>query len=173
MDGYYIYKNDSPILPLASGGDFAVLHTFGGRVAGDVGEHVKYRTEGAVQVGNKNNQEVAAFALNDQVSYHFKDSMKNQVRLSYEYLPGMIGTQQAKMSNSIFYGDDGRNGVKFLSVPTSRKPAQPKLPTIIVSALATESISLPSSPLGQITMFYMPTKRTQPVLLLMLQPTLA
>jgi len=85
VEAYYIYKDNDKV---AATGNDAVLHTFGMRIAGGVGENWKYRLELAPQVGRKNSTHVCAFGLNSQVAYFFKDRMNSHARVGYEYRSG-------------------------------------------------------------------------------------
>jgi hypothetical protein len=95
VDGYFMYKHDRS--PLTAAGVRSDIYTLGGRLSGMVGEndHWKYRVEGAVQVGRKQElrlgpafNSIRAFGLNSQIAYLFKDKLNNQVRMEYEYLSG-------------------------------------------------------------------------------------
>ncbi len=96
LDGYYIYKTTDPYrdpftgpnqgLPVS--GYTSDIHTIGSRVVWDITEHIKYRVEGAYQFGERNGVDVSAGGMNSELSYNFKDSLKNQVRFTYEYLSG-------------------------------------------------------------------------------------
>ncbi|KPK86230.1 MAG: hypothetical protein AMJ81_01865 [Phycisphaerae bacterium SM23_33] len=98
IDGYFIYKHDEQDLgsepgdigPLAPWqvGTNADIFTFGARVAGDVGEHWKYRAEFAQEFGDKNGRDLCAFGFNSQVSYFLRDNWNNNFRVGYEYLSG-------------------------------------------------------------------------------------
>ena len=112
LDGYFIYKHDTRLndAPEATFGDNADLYTVGGRLSGLFEDHWKYSVEGAYQFGQKQDPElngqtgsnpllapsaqttgfrdVSAFGLNGQLSYLFKDEMKDQLSLSFEFLSG-------------------------------------------------------------------------------------
>jgi hypothetical protein len=112
MEGYYIYKKDSRIdtlsgVPLdrdrwpAIWSKEAEISTIGGALSGNLfgSEHWKYRTEGAVQFGEKEGinpltnartgvHKLMAFGANNKLEYHFNDPKKNRVRLTYEYRSG-------------------------------------------------------------------------------------
>ena len=96
IDGYFIYKHDDKVIgglpndhvaPWQAGTD-ADIYTFGGRVAGGVGDHWKYRAEMAGQFGNKDGRTLCAQGFNSLLSYFFKDAINNNVRVGYEYLSG-------------------------------------------------------------------------------------
>lgn len=115
LEGYYIYKKDSRIdTPTGTPADRdpwpgiwsknAEIHTIGGALSGKFfgSEHWKYRTEGAIQFGEKEgiNQtnpnvnvrngmhNLMAFGANNKLEYHFNDAMKNRIRFTYEYRSG-------------------------------------------------------------------------------------
>lgn len=103
VDGYFIYKHDTRIhdIPIANPlGDDADLFTIGARLSGDIGEHWRYRAEGAYQFGDKSDPslqtafkskdrlDVSAFGVNSRLSYLFKDPLNNQLHMSYEFLSG-------------------------------------------------------------------------------------
>jgi hypothetical protein len=100
LDGYVIFKQTEQE---AKNGYDSKLFTMGARVAGDVGEHWKYRSELAFQIGDKTDpilhdaysavngvteRDVFATGFNNRVSYLFKDPRNSQLRISYEYLTG-------------------------------------------------------------------------------------
>jgi len=108
---YFIYKQDQRAMgnsanPTPPGGDNADIFTLGGRVSGLIRDHWKYSVEGAYQFGHKQDgaindsaaaanaavkkdyRSISAFGFNSKASYLFKDSLNNQVSLSYEYLSG-------------------------------------------------------------------------------------
>lgn len=85
LDGYFIGKHDHAVLANGDNGD---IYTFGGRVVRDWTDHISTRVEEAGQFGHKNGQSVCALGLNSRATYFFRDPLKNQLRLSYEYLSG-------------------------------------------------------------------------------------
>ena len=96
IDGYFIYKRDNAEFNF---GDNANLYTFGAKVSGDLSDHWRYSAEGAYQFGNKQsvlnaalapgaNRDVSAWAVNSKLIYQVKDDLKNQFRMSCEYLTG-------------------------------------------------------------------------------------
>jgi hypothetical protein len=117
MDGYFIYKQDTRVttpppgatssangLGTYANGDNANIYTVGGRVSGPLDDHWKYSAEGAYQFGRKqdpnlkhsdagaaaaaNYHDLNAFGVNSRLSYLFKDELKNQVFLAFEFLSG-------------------------------------------------------------------------------------
>jgi hypothetical protein len=111
LDAYFIYKNDTRLNdpPPASFGDNANIYTVGGRVSGLLKEHWKYSAEGAYQFGEKQDPELNqggnnpvlapgaqttgyrnlnAFGVQSKVTYLFKDQLKDQLSLSFEFLSG-------------------------------------------------------------------------------------
>jgi hypothetical protein len=94
IDGYFIYKHDDRQLV---NGDDSDLYTLGGRVARELSPHWKGRGEGAYQFGHRLNPvvypdatsgAVSAWAFLGRVSYLFGDSMKNQLRFTFEHESG-------------------------------------------------------------------------------------
>ena len=85
ISGYYMYKENH--LRLRNGDD-GHIHTFGGRVAGDITERWKYRAEGAHQFGLRNDRYLRAFGFNSAATYLVKDAWKHQIRGTYEFLSG-------------------------------------------------------------------------------------
>jgi hypothetical protein len=96
VNGYYMYKAAQAV---ASNGDDEHIHTFGARVAGDISDHWKYRAEGATQFGTRNDKVQRAFGFNSRLTYLTKDSVDDQLRVSFEYLsgddPSTHGTNEA------------------------------------------------------------------------------
>jgi hypothetical protein len=90
INGYYMYKDEQRVTGYTSvaNSDDGYIHTFGGRMKGDLDDHWQYRVEGAHQFGEKNNRALRAFGANTQLAYLFKDKLKNQLRLFYEYESG-------------------------------------------------------------------------------------
>jgi len=85
ISGYYMYKENDRVLRT---GDDGHIHTFGGRVAGDLSDRWKYRAEGAHQFGLRNDQYLRAFGFNSAATYLVKDAWKHQIRGTYEFLSG-------------------------------------------------------------------------------------
>jgi hypothetical protein len=105
IDGYFIYKRDryQTIPQKGSGavtksGDDADIYTFGNRIAGDITDNWKYRTDIAGQFGHISGQSICALGSNDQISYNFNDKYKNQLFWDYEFEsgddPGTKGTNE-------------------------------------------------------------------------------
>jgi Alginate export len=102
VDGYFIYKHDTGFSEPAGQrlfdfGDDADIYTVGGRLSGELQDHWKYSAEGAYQFGQKHERDgtlgpgfrdIRALGVNSKVSYLFKDSLNDQVSLSYEFLSG-------------------------------------------------------------------------------------
>ena len=87
INGYYMYKDEDRVRGIANS-DQAYIDTMGGRVKADLDDHWQARFEGAHQFGEKNGRNLRAFGANSQLAYFFRDPMKNQVRLFYEYASG-------------------------------------------------------------------------------------
>ena len=85
ISGYYMYKENDRRL---RNGDDGHIHTFGGRVAGDLSDHWKYRAEGAHQFGSRNDQNLRAFGFNSGLTYLVKDKWNHQIRGQYEFRSG-------------------------------------------------------------------------------------
>ncbi|HQA45687.1 MAG: alginate export family protein [Phycisphaerae bacterium] len=96
IDGYFIYKGDEDVLPNGDDGD---IYTFGGRFVRDWTDHITTRSEGAFQFGERNRRDVCAFGTTNRATYFFRDPLKNQLRLNYEFLsgdnPGSKGQDEA------------------------------------------------------------------------------
>ncbi len=89
LDGYYMWKHDSPDERIAGvTPDQAELHTFGTRVEHDFDKNWRARGEIAEQLGHKDGHDVCAFGANTRLTYFFRDAMDNQLRTGYEYLSG-------------------------------------------------------------------------------------
>ena len=85
INGYYMYKESAFVV---RGGDDGHIHTFGGRVAGDLSDRWKYRAEGAHQFGLRNDRYLRAFGFNSQLAYRVKDKWNHEVRGQYEFRSG-------------------------------------------------------------------------------------
>jgi len=85
INGYYIYKVNNREL---KNGDDGHIHTFGGRVAGDLSDHWKYRAEGARQFGERNDRYLRAFGFTTGLTYLVKDKWNHRIRGQYEYFSG-------------------------------------------------------------------------------------
>ncbi len=85
IDAYFMYVHRTPQL---ANGDDAHIYTYGGRLEHKFDENWTGRAEIAQQVGRKNGDRLCALGFNSRVTYFWNDAMKNQTRLSYEYLSG-------------------------------------------------------------------------------------
>jgi len=85
LDGYFIYKRDDRT---ANNGNHSDIYTFGARGAGTVGEHWKYRLQGAPQWGHKNGVNICAFGADSELAYHLNDKHNNAFRVGYEFRSG-------------------------------------------------------------------------------------
>jgi hypothetical protein len=106
LEGYFIYKNDNPLNTAVKDrpdpwpgywSKKAEIYTLGGAISGPVAdsEHWKFRSEGAVQFGKKQTQQMGsemhdlqAFGTVHRLEYHFNDEKKNVLRGTFEYLSG-------------------------------------------------------------------------------------
>lgn len=93
VDLYFMYKHDHDLA--TAQGVNSDLYTPGMRLSGLLGDHWKYRMEGALQFGQRQEPRlstayngVEAFGFNSRLSYLFKDKWNNQLHLDYEYLSG-------------------------------------------------------------------------------------
>lgn len=97
MDAYYIYKKEeasdwSKDYAPAPGND-AEIHTFGGRLYGNLTENWLYSAEYAAQFGKSHAnggryQDLCAQGANTKLTYAFLDDMKSEVHVGYEFLSG-------------------------------------------------------------------------------------
>lgn len=87
LDGYFMYKNDRARTSKGYSGD---IYTMGGKVTGNLNEHLRYSVEGAYQTGKRtsSDQDIDAFGIKNRLTYSLKDSMNTQFRLCHEYLTG-------------------------------------------------------------------------------------
>ena len=85
-NGYLIYVHrDDP----DSSDNLADLYTAGARVAGNWGEQIQYRAEGAYQFGNNGGAAVRdAFGINSRLTYLVMDAMDTALHVGYEYRSG-------------------------------------------------------------------------------------
>jgi hypothetical protein len=113
IDGYFIYKHDEQVIGHEPGdvgsprsapwqcGDNADIYTLGTRVMHNFDEHWQARGEGAVQFGSKSKavgvsggttvndrENLCAFGINTRLTYFFRDELKNEVHVGYEFLSG-------------------------------------------------------------------------------------
>jgi hypothetical protein len=92
LEAYYIYKKEEPsrwsdFYP-GSAGVNSEIHTLGGRVAQNLGENWSYSAEVAKQFGSRNEESMKGLGSNNKLAYAFNDELKNELRLTYEYLSG-------------------------------------------------------------------------------------
>ena len=102
LTGYFIYKHDNALNGInpAYHPDSGDIYTLGGRVNGLFADNWKYWVEGAYQFGRKKDPSVRypesstdyhnlnAYGLNSKLTYSFKDTLNNQLGLSFELLSG-------------------------------------------------------------------------------------
>jgi hypothetical protein len=103
LEGYYIYKKEEPSSWAkfseswwaAAPGKDAEIHTFGGRIAQKLGTNWSYSIEAAKQFGKKDTgistedmESMSGLGTNNKLVYAFNDDMKNELRLTQEYLSG-------------------------------------------------------------------------------------
>jgi hypothetical protein len=116
LEGFFIYKNDNPIdgpvtnvppsvMPPSSEiwSKRASIYTFGGAISGTPAENWRYRAEGALQTGRKDNaagvsQDIHAYGALTNLEYLFKDEHNCSAHIGYEYAsgddPGSEGSNQ-------------------------------------------------------------------------------
>jgi hypothetical protein len=103
LEAYFMYKNDNPVnhtpknFP-AAWSKKAEIYTYGGAISGDLDENWKYRAEGAIQSGHKDDatkdlssgktRDLRAYGANTSLSYHLKDKHENSFHVGYEYNSG-------------------------------------------------------------------------------------
>ncbi len=91
IDGYFIYKHDDRVL---ANGDQGDVYAVGSRIAHDFDAHWTARAEGVYEFGerqstvNPSTGDLQAWGFNSRVAYKFNDELKNQLRITYEYLSG-------------------------------------------------------------------------------------
>jgi hypothetical protein len=116
LEGYFIYKQDSPLAQGETLTNFSPLtaeagevYTFGAAISGTHAEHWKYRAEGAFQTGRKagdlpptapdgdpipnyspygHTEDLRAFGTLDTLEYQFKDARNSATHITYEYDSG-------------------------------------------------------------------------------------
>jgi hypothetical protein len=104
LEGYYIYKDEQQSDMnkywikegwTTNGGDDATVHTFGGRLFGNLDTNWSYSAEGALQTGRSEyfgestgNREMSGYGTNNKLMYSFLDELKNELHVGYEYLSG-------------------------------------------------------------------------------------
>lgn len=106
LEGYYIYKKEeqSDLNKwwvnkgyTSNRGKDSEIHTFGGRLYGDLNENWSYSAEGALQFGKSHNntaaddapyQDLCAYGTNNKLMYSFHDEMNQEVHIGYEFLSG-------------------------------------------------------------------------------------
>ena len=87
VDGYFIYEQSDRVSGVGGSVDGQVF-AFGARVAANLSEHWKLRSECLPEFGHKNGQHLEAFGANNRLSYYFLDPLNNNLRIGYEYLSG-------------------------------------------------------------------------------------
>jgi len=97
VDGYFIHKHDDRAFfePTATyTGYDSDLYALGSRVSGVAYDHWKYYVEGAYQFGERSRNaaepmlDIDAYGFVSQLAYVFKDRLKNQLRVQYEFNSG-------------------------------------------------------------------------------------
>lgn len=85
LDGYFIYKHSEAIRANGYSGD---EFTFGARAEHDFDEHWQAKAEFAEQLGERNDATVCATGFNSKLTYFFRDPLKQDLHIAYEYLSG-------------------------------------------------------------------------------------
>jgi hypothetical protein len=104
LEGFFIYRNDNPVDELLTNFPYAwsrkaEIYTLGAAVAGTQGDHWKYRVEGAIQRGEKNDasatlgevgpdRDLESYGTLNTLEYQFKDAHDNATHITYEYASG-------------------------------------------------------------------------------------
>ena len=121
LEGFFIYKNDNPVngrlvnVP-AVWSRKAEIYTVGGAVSGTPAEHWKYRTEAAMQFGNKYDgtstlgvlgpkRDIEAYGTLSNVEYLFKDAHENAAHVGYEYASGDDPDTQDNEEFDLLWGE--------------------------------------------------------------------
>jgi len=86
LDGYFIFQKN--LAENYVGGVESNIYAFGGRIAGAMDDHWKYRAELAQELGHKNYEDLCALGFNSRLSYFVNDKLNNNFRLAYEFLSG-------------------------------------------------------------------------------------
>ncbi len=113
LEGYYIYKKEEPsdwakfsdswwtALPGAD----AEIHTIGGRIAQKLDENWSYSTEVAKQFGKRDEETMKGLGTNNKLAYAFNDELKNELRLTHEYMSGNKPGTSANEKFDTLWGD--------------------------------------------------------------------
>jgi hypothetical protein len=96
LEGYYIYKKEEPSSWAkhsdswwsATPGVDAEIHTFGGRIAQKLDDNWSYSVEVAKQFGTRDDRSMKGLGSNNKLVYAFNDELKNELRLTHEYMSG-------------------------------------------------------------------------------------
>ena len=103
LEAYLMYKNDNPVNHIPTNfspawSKKAEIYTYGGAISGDLSENWKYRAEGALQQGHKDDatgglgsgktRDIEAYGANTSLTYHFNDEKDHRVHVGYEYASG-------------------------------------------------------------------------------------
>jgi hypothetical protein len=113
LEGYYMYKKEEPSdwanysesWWLTSPGKNAEIHTFGGRVAQKLDSNWSYSVEVAKQFGTRDNESMKGLGSNNKLVYAFNDELKNELRLTHEYLSGDNKSTKGSEKFDTLWGD--------------------------------------------------------------------
>jgi hypothetical protein len=113
LEAYYMYKkeepsdwaNNSESWWATSPGKNAEIHTFGGRVAQKLDENWSYSVEVAKQFGTRDNESMKGLGSNNKLVYAFNDELKNELRLTHEYLSGDDKSTKGSEKFDTLWGD--------------------------------------------------------------------
>jgi hypothetical protein len=85
VEPYFIYNNNDAELPGGYEGD---VYTVGLRAERPFSPNIKAKAQGCYQWGQRNGEDISAFAFTARVGYAFNDGMKNQLYAVYEVMSG-------------------------------------------------------------------------------------
>jgi hypothetical protein len=108
---YYMYKNDRDsefrqrYQAAAAAGQNADIHTIGTRFFGNLDENWSYSAEMAKQFGKRDSASLQALGTNNKLMYAFKDELKNQLHVGYEYMSGNDPDSSADEEFDTMWGD--------------------------------------------------------------------
>lgn len=109
LEAYYIYKKEKPSrwsdFYSGTAGVNSEIHTIGGRVAQNLGENWSYSVEVAKQFGRRDEESMKGLGSNNKLAYAFNDELKNELRLTYEYLSGDDKSTKGSEKFDTLWGD--------------------------------------------------------------------
>jgi hypothetical protein len=117
LEAYYIYKkeedsnyrkywrNRSEFWSSPTAGQDSEIHTIGGRIAQNLDENWSYSVEVAKQFGSRNVESMKGLGVNDKLAYAFNDELKNELRLTHEYMSGDDPDSRGSEAFDTLWGD--------------------------------------------------------------------